>query len=74
MTTPNQTLPQHSNSQETLIQSYAEIALGGGDEALKDGWRGHLMHRFLELDKELPGLRSMIIERIKAINKEKYNG
>ena len=67
MTTQNPTLPQHWNSQETLIQSYAEIALGGGDEALKDGWRGHLMHRFLELDKEFPGLRSMIIQRIKAI-------
>ena len=66
-TTPNQTLPQHSDSLETLIQSYAEIARGGGDEALKDGWRGHLMHRFLELDKDFPGLRSMIIQRIKAI-------
>ena len=67
ITTANQTLPQPWNSQETLIQSYAEIALAGGDEALKDGWRGHLMHRFLELDKDFPGLRAMIIQRIKAI-------
>jgi hypothetical protein len=67
MTTPKPTLPQLYPSLETLIQSYAEIALGGGDEALKDGWRGHLMHRFLELDKEFPGSRSMIIERIKAL-------
>jgi hypothetical protein len=66
-TTPKPTLPPHSNSLETLIQSYAEIALGGGDEALKDGWRGHLMHRFLELDKEFPGIRSVIIGRIKAM-------
>jgi len=66
-TTPKPTLPQPWNSLETLIQSYAEIALGGGDEALKDGWRGHLLHRFLELDKDFPGLQSMIIKQIKAL-------
>jgi hypothetical protein len=74
MTTPKPTLPQHLNSLETLIQSYAEIALGGGDEALKDGWRGHLLQRFAELDQDFPGLRSMIIKRIRKMNKEKYNG
>jgi hypothetical protein len=48
-----------------------EVPYATGLAALKDGWRGHLMHRFLELDKEFPGLRSMIIERIKALKKEK---
>ena len=66
-TTPKPTLPQPWNSLETLIQSYAEIALGGGDQALKDGWRGHLLLRFAELDQDFPGLRSMIIERIRSI-------
>ena len=67
MTTPNQTLPQHLNSLETLIQTYAQMALAGGDQALKDGRREYLLQRFRELDNEFPGLRSMIIERIKAI-------
>ena len=67
MTTPNQTLPQPWNSQETLIQTYAKMALAGGDQALKDGRREYLLQRFRELDNEFPGLRLMIIERIKAI-------
>jgi hypothetical protein len=67
MTTPKPTLPPHSNSLETLIQTYSEIALGGGDQALKDGWRGHLLLRFAELDQDFPGLRSMIIERIRQM-------
>jgi hypothetical protein len=71
MTTPKPTSPQPWNSLETLIQTYSEIALGGGDQALKDGWRGHLLLRFAELDQDFPGLRSMIIERIKQIQKEK---
>lgn len=67
MTTPNPTLPQHSNLLETLIQTYALMALAGGDQALKDGRRDYLLQRFAELDQDFPGLRSMIIERIKAI-------
>jgi hypothetical protein len=66
-TTQKPTLPQPWNSQETLIQTYAEMALAGGDQALKDGRREYLLQRFLELEQDLPGLRSMIIERIKAI-------
>lgn len=65
--TPNPTLPQHLNLLETLIQSYAEWALAGGDQAQKDGRRDYLLQRFAELDQEFPGLRSMILERIKAI-------
>ena len=67
MTTPNQTLPQHLNSLETLIQTYAEMALAGGDQALKDGRREYLLQRFLELEQDFPGLRSMIIQRIRQI-------
>jgi hypothetical protein len=43
------------------------MALAGGDQALKDGRRDYLLRRFLELDQDFPGLRSMIIERIRAI-------
>ena len=67
MTTPKPTLPQPWNSLETLIQSYAEMALAGGDQALKDGRRDYLLRRFSELDQDFPGLRSMIIERIRKI-------
>ena len=66
-TTANPTLPQHLNSLETLIQSYAEWALAGGDQALKDGRRDYLLQRFAELDQDFPGLRLMILERIRAI-------
>jgi len=68
-TTPNPTLPQPWNSLETLIQSYAEWALAGGDQALKDGRRDYLLQRFAELDQDFPGLRLMIIERIRANKK-----
>ena len=66
-TTANQTLLQPWNSLETLIQTYSEMALAGGDQALKDGRREYLLQRFAELDQDFPGLRSMIIERIRAI-------
>jgi hypothetical protein len=66
-TTPNQTLPQPWNSLETLIQTYSEMALAGGDQALKDGRREYLLQRFAELDQDFPGLRSMIIQRIRQI-------
>ena len=67
MTTPNPTLPQPWNSLETLIQTYALMALAGGDQALKDGRREYLLQRFQELEQDFPGLRSVIIQRIKAI-------
>jgi hypothetical protein len=67
MTTPKPTSQAHSNSLETLIQTYSEMALAGGDQALKDGRRDYLLRRFLELDQDFSGLRSMIIERIRAI-------
>ena len=67
MTTPKPTLPQPWNSLETLISTYAEMALAGGDQALKDGRRDYLLRRFAELDQDFPGLQSMIIERIRQI-------
>jgi hypothetical protein len=67
MTTPKPTLPPPWNSLETLIQTYSEMALAGGDQALKDGRREYLLQRFKELEQDFPGSRSMIIERIKAI-------
>jgi hypothetical protein len=66
-TTPKPTSPQPWNSLETLIQSYALMALAGGDQALKDGRREYLLQRFQELEQDLPGLRSMIIDRIRAM-------
>jgi hypothetical protein len=67
MTTPKPTSPQPWNSLETLIQTYALMALAGGDQALKDGRREYLLQRFRELEQDLPGSRSMIIDRIKAL-------
>jgi hypothetical protein len=67
MTTPKPTSQPPWNSLETLIQTYAEMALAGGDQALKDGRRDYLLQRFLELNQDFPGLRSMIIERIKSL-------
>jgi hypothetical protein len=67
MTTPKPTSPQPWNSLETLISTYALMALAGGDQALKDGRREYLLQRFRELEQDLPGSRSMIIDRIKAL-------
>ena len=66
-TTQNQQLQPHSNLLETLSQKYALMALAGGDQLQKDGRRDYLLQRFKELDQEFPGLRLMILERIKAI-------
>ena len=38
MTTPKPTLPQPWNLLETLIQTYALMALAGSDQELKDGY------------------------------------
>jgi len=67
MTTPKPTSPQPWNSLETLISTYAVMALAGGDQALKDGRREYLLQRFQELEQDLPGSRSMIIDRIRQI-------
>jgi hypothetical protein len=69
--TQNQQLPPHLNLLEILSQKYALMALAGGDQLQKDGRRDYLLQRFAELDQDFPGLRSMILERIKQIQKEK---
>ena len=66
-TTQNPQLPQHLNLLETLSQKYALMALAGGDQLQKDGRRDYLLQRFKELDQDFPGLRLMILDRIKAI-------
>ena len=67
ITTQNPQLPQPSNLLEILSQKYALMALAGGDQLLKDGRRDYLLQRFTDLDQDFPGLRSMILERIRAI-------
>ncbi len=71
ITTQNQQLPPHLNLLEILSQKYALMALAGGDQLQKDGRRDYLLQRFAELDQDFPGLRLMILERIKQIQKEK---
>ena len=66
-TTQNPQLQPHSNLLETLSQKYALMALAGGDQLQKDGRRDYLLQRFKELDQDFPGLRSMILDRIRAI-------
>ena len=65
--TPTPTLQPHSNWLETLIQTYAELALANGDQAQKDGRRQYLIHRFKELETTFPGITLMILEKIKAM-------
>ena len=72
--TPTPTSQPHLAWLETLTKTYAQMSLAAGDQAQKQGRRDYLVQRFVELEQDFPGLRSMIIERIKAINKEKYNG
>ena len=66
-TTQNPQLQPHLNLLETLSQKYALMALAGGDQLQKDGRRDYLLQRFKELDQDFPGLRLMILDRIRAI-------
>lgn len=65
--TPTPTLPKHLNWLETLTQTYAELALAGGDQAQKDGRRQYLIHRFKELEQDFPGITIIILEKIKVM-------
>ena len=67
MTTQKPTSQQPWNLPETLIQTYAQMALAGGDQSLKDGRREYLLQRFKELEQDFPGSRAMIIQRIKEL-------
>ena len=61
------TSQSHSDWLETLTQSYAELALAGGDQAQKDGRRAYLINRFQELEIPFPGITLMIHRKIRAM-------
>jgi hypothetical protein len=65
--TPTPTLPKHLNWLETLTQTYAQMALAGGDPAQKQGRRDYLVQRFVELEQDFPGITAMIHTKIKAM-------
>jgi hypothetical protein len=66
-TTPPPKSPEHSEWLETLTQTYAEMALAGGDQALKDGRRDYLIARFKALEQDFPGITAMIHTKIRAM-------
>jgi len=61
------TLQPHLNWLETLTQTYAQMALAGGDQAQKQGRRDYLVQRFVELEQDFPGITAMIHTKIKAM-------
>lgn len=65
--TPTLTLQPHLAWLETLTQTYAEMALAGGDQAQKDGRRDYLVQRFVELEQDFPGITLMIHKKIRAM-------
>ena len=65
--TPTPTLQPHSNWLETLTQTYAQMALAGGDQAQKAGRRDYLVQRFQQLEQDFPGITLIILEKIKAL-------
>lgn len=65
--TPPPTSQEHLDWLETLTQTYAEMALAGGDQALKDGRRDYLIARFKALEQDFPGITAMIHTKIRAM-------
>ena len=65
--TPTPTLQPHLNWLETLTQTYAQMALAGGDLAQKAGRRDYLVQRFVELEHDLSGITAIIHTKIKAM-------
>lgn len=65
--TPTLTLQPHLAWLETLTQTYAQMALAGGDQAQKDGRRDYLVQRFVELEQDFPGITLMIHKKIRAM-------
>jgi len=61
------TLQPHLAWLETLTQTYAQMALAGGDQAQKQGRRDYLVQRFVELEQDFPGITAMIHTKIKAM-------
>jgi hypothetical protein len=66
-TTPPPTSQLRLDWLETLTQTYAELALAGGDQALKDGRRNYLIARFKELEQDFPGITAIIHTKIRAM-------
>lgn len=65
--TPFPTSQPHLAWLETLTQTYAQMALAGGDQAQKDGRRDYLVQRFVELEQNFPGITLMIHKKIRAM-------
>ena len=65
--TPTPTLQPHLVWLETLTQTYAQMALAGGDQAQKQGRRDYLVQRFVELEQDFPGITAIIHTKIKAM-------
>ena len=65
--TPTPTLPKRLSWLETLTQTYAQMALAGGDQAQKQGRRDYLVQRFVELEQDFPGITAMIHQKIRAM-------
>jgi hypothetical protein len=65
--TPTLTLQPHLAWLETLTQTYAQMALAGGDQAQKQGRRDYLVQRFQELEQDFPGITVMIHTKIRAL-------
>ena len=65
--TPTPTLQLHLAWLETLTQTYAQMALAGGDQAQKQGRRDYLVQRFSELEQDFPGITAIIHTKIRAI-------
>ena len=61
------TSQSHSDWLETLTQTYAQMALAGGDLAQKAGRRDYLVQRFVELEHDFPGITAIIHTKIKAM-------
>jgi hypothetical protein len=66
-TTPPPTSQLRLDWLETLTQTYAEMALAGGDQALKDGRRDYLIARFKALEQDFPGITAIIHTKIRAM-------
>jgi len=61
------TLPKHLAWLETLTQTYAQMALAGGDQAQKQGRRDYLVQRFVELEQDFLVITAIIHTKIKAM-------
>jgi len=61
------TLQPHLAWLETLTQTYAQMALAGGDLAQKAGRRDYLVQRFQELEQDFPGITAIIHTKIRAM-------